>query len=79
MPDGEHRNHPMKNPLLYLLSFVVLGVGAFGIRYLDLASSAYHLTSDPQGRTPALVSGIFCLVLAAGLLVFGIIAYRRRD
>ena len=69
----------MKNPLLWLLAISVIAMGVCGTHYLDLASSAFHLTSDPQGRTPALVSGILCLVIATGLLVFGVIAFRKRD
>ena len=32
-----------------------------------------------EAITPAVCSGVFCLILAVGLLVFGLVMFRTKD
>lgn len=66
----------MKHPLLGLLTAAVIAFIIAGFVALDTANSTY---SSAGQRTPALVSGITCLVIATGLLVLGIFRFGNRD
>jgi hypothetical protein len=47
-----------------------------GIVFISNATG-FHVPSD--ARTPGMIGGIFCLILACSLLVFGIFMSRQRD
>ena len=66
----------MKHPLLWLLTTAVIAFIIAGFIFLDTASSYSTFVAQ---RTPALVSGITCLVIATGLLVLGIFKFGNRD
>jgi hypothetical protein len=66
----------VKNPLGWLIVVVVLGLGIAGIVFLGGAVENH--TPDPA-RTPSLVGGIVCLFLSVGLLVFGVVMFRKRE
>ena len=68
----------MKHPLLWLLANSVIAFCVTGFIYLGTVTSTSAFT--PEGaRTPALVSGIVCLCIATGLLVLGIVVFRKKD
>jgi hypothetical protein len=54
----------------------VLGLGIAGIVFF---SFAVETMARPETRTPALVAGITCLVLATGILVLGVFSFRKRE
>jgi len=68
----------MKKPLFVLVAAAVVGLGIAGITFLATASSTNAMVAE-QSRTPSLVAGITCLVLATGILVFGVTVLQRRD
>ena len=68
----------MKNPMVWLIAVAVVGLGIAGISFLANASSGSTLIAE-QSRTPSLVAGISCLVLATGVLVLGAVMFRKRD
>jgi hypothetical protein len=69
--------HRMKNQLLPVLIVAVVALGIAGFVFLNTASTEANIVKE--SRIPSLVSGIACLVLATGLLVFGLFVSRRRD
>ena len=66
----------MKHPLLWLTSVCVIALFIAGFVSLHTATDQYSITTQ---RTPALVSGITCLVIGSGLLVLGIFKFRDND
>ena len=68
----------MKNPLLTLLAVAVIGLLIGGYVFLSTAASERFNTPD-AARTPSLVAGILCLGLATGLLVLGLLVFRKRE
>ena len=68
----------MKHPLLWLLAAAVIAFGICGFIFLGTAASTSALVPK-DARTPALISGILCLVFSVGLLMFGVASFRKRD
>ena len=67
----------MRNPMLWLVAVAVLALGIRGFVFLDDAAGTRPLVES--ARTFGFVAGITCLVIAVGLLVFGMFVFRRRD
>ncbi|MBA3311959.1 MAG: hypothetical protein M3552_07015 [Planctomycetota bacterium] len=65
----------LKNPLLWLTVAAIIVFGVAGMNHLGTATSNSANVKD-EVRTPALISGITCVTIASGLLVFGIISFR---
>jgi hypothetical protein len=61
------------------LCISVITLGISGLHFCGSAADPAGVTGDPYFRTPALIAGITCFILGAGLLVFGIIISRRKD
>lgn len=66
----------MKHPLLPLVVVVVLALMIAAFSFLHTAAGATSFIPT-DARQPALIAGISCLVLAVGVLVFGMITYRK--
>ncbi len=62
----------------WLVSVAVVGLGIAGINFLANASSSSTLIAE-SSRTPSLVAGLTCLGLATGILVLGIVMFRKRN
>lgn len=68
----------MKHLLFVLVTIAVIALGIAGIYFIAEAGSSSHSVT-PEARTPNLVGGLTCLVLATGLLGFGVFALQKRD
>ena len=68
----------MKHPLLPLIVIAVVGLGIAGVVFINSAASSSSQVVA-ESRTPALVGGITCLVIATGLLVLGLFMFRKTD
>jgi O-antigen/teichoic acid export membrane protein len=71
----------VKNPMHWLIVFVVVVLLIAGISFLISALVMYNAQFRPDVLTPALIAGIICLILATGLLVFGVVVsmFQKRD
>jgi hypothetical protein len=67
----------MKYVLLWVFVGAVVVLGIAGIIFLAGASEARLMITE--ARTASLVAGITCLVLASGLLVLGVFAFRKAN
>lgn len=67
----------MKNPMVTLLSLAVVFLYIVAALSLSNATSVYTLSE--AARDSSLIVGVTSLVLATGLLVFGVIIFRKRD
>lgn len=69
----------MKNhPLLPLVALAVFALVAAGVVFMSNAASSSSSIS-PDSRTPALVGGITCLLIATGLLLTGLFLFRPKQ
>lgn len=68
----------MNHPLLWLIVLMVVGLAIAGIVFLNSAASSHPGVQDAS-RTPALVGGITCLVIATGLLMLGLFMFRQKQ
>lgn len=66
----------MKNPMPYLLSILVIGLMIAGFIYLD---SATHHSTGEAVRKSSLIAGITCISLSTGLVVLGVLVFRKKD
>jgi uncharacterized membrane protein len=69
----------MKNPLVWISTITAAGFIIAGITYFSKATDPADHIGVAAARTPALVAGVTCLVLATGLLVAALFAFRKRD
>ena len=68
----------MKDPLLKIASAAVIVLLLAGIYFLAYATRIFGYIAVDSVK-PALVSGITCLVIGAGLLVFAVLTLRNHD
>jgi hypothetical protein len=66
----------MKNQVFLLITVGAIALGIAGIWFLYFAVSEY---TRETARTPALISGITCLVLATGMVGLAVYYSRRQD
>ena len=67
----------MNRPLHSLLCLAVIAFIIAGFVFLHQATTRYHVPDSV--RTPSTVAGVACLTLGTGLLVLGVLIYRKRD
>ena len=67
----------MKNPMVTLLSLAVIFLYIVAALSLSNATSVYSMSQD--ARSSSLIAGVTGLILATGLLVFGVIMFRKRE
>ena len=65
------------NQLSWLIAVAVVALGIAGISFIGEAGSSSH-AMILEARTPNLVGGITCLVLATGILGLGVFILRKR-
>jgi hypothetical protein len=75
----------VKNPVLGLIVVAVVALGIMGISFLCSASGSPMIPAGSsellaaEGRRNNLIAGIACLVLATGILVVAVFAFRKRE
>jgi hypothetical protein len=68
----------MKNPIMWVTIFAVVGLGIAGIVFFSEAGSSHPSVAEAS-RTPNTVAGFTCLVIATGLLALGAFMFRKID
>jgi hypothetical protein len=75
----------VKNPVLWLIAVAVWALGLVGILFLSSASGPPMIPAGGSellaavGRRNNLIAGITCLVLATGILIVAVFAFRKRE
>ena len=66
----------MNSAMFWLIAVVVVGFGIAGFSFIATAAATF---TETEARTPATIGGVTCLVLATGILIAAVFAFRNRQ